>query len=106
MLSHNKLKDETLYLEASKIAVVPNVSMYHRFLNWMSGEFELYLQDDSNGLKVYFPSGCLSVRLIQSIRADVYFEIHVKSKNKFLGTQMHRQALSVLDQIYKFEKTM
>ncbi|OBQ54234.1 hypothetical protein JJL45_09910 [Tamlana sp. s12] len=101
MLSHYKLKNETLYLEASKIAVVPNISMYNRFLNWISGEFELFLQDDSNGLKVYFPSGCLSVQLVQSVRSDVYFEIHVKSKNKFLGTQMHRQALVVLDQIYK-----
>lgn len=101
MLSHYKLKNETLYLEASKIAVVPNISMYKRFLNWMSGEFELYLQDDSNGLKVYFPSGCLTVRLIQSMRTEVYFEIHVKSKNKLLGTRIHRQALTVLDQVCK-----
>ncbi|MDO6759288.1 hypothetical protein Q4566_03680 [Tamlana sp. 2_MG-2023] len=98
-----KTEDSKSDLEASKIGVVPNLFMYNKYLNWVSGEFELYLQDDSNGLKVYFPSGHLSVRLIQSNRQDIYFEIYVKSKNRAFGTRIHNQVIEVLNQIYKLQ---
>lgn len=35
---------------------------YNLFLNWVSSEFDLFLQEESNGLQVYFPDGCLTIK--------------------------------------------
>ncbi|KAB1067572.1 hypothetical protein F6U93_09800 [Tamlana haliotis] len=99
------MQDRKLDLEASKIAVLPSMAMYNKFLNWVSGEFELFLQDDNYGLKVYFPQGHLNIRLVQSHSTNIYFEIYVKSKNRPLGTRIHNQALDVLNQVYNVEKS-
>ncbi|MBU2951819.1 hypothetical protein KO493_14055 [Tamlana agarivorans] len=103
MRSKKEIREVKKDLEASKIGVLPSMDMYNKFLNWVSGEFELFLQDDSHGLKVYFPSGYLEVRLLQSNRRDIYFEIFVNSKNSTTGKRIHNQAIEVLNQVYKLE---
>ena len=49
------------------------------FLNWLSEEFTLFLQDDKDVLTVFFPNGYFVVGVIESTNnANVEFQIHNK----------------------------
>jgi hypothetical protein len=50
------------YHQLNKKAFFNSTYRYHTFLNWISGEFDLYLQDESNGLHVYFPEGKFHIK--------------------------------------------
>ena len=45
------------YHQLNKKTLFDSNKRYYTFINWVSGEFDLYLQDESNGLHVYFPEG-------------------------------------------------
>lgn len=49
----HKLNKKTLFNSKVK---------YNTFLNWISGEFDLFLQDESNGLKIFFPEGKFHIK--------------------------------------------
>lgn len=54
---------------------------YERFVNWVSGEFDLLLQSERDDLIVYFPNG--SFRISNSIneQAEV-IKVEVKGKSR------------------------
>jgi len=59
------------------------ISAYHQFVNWVSGEFDLFLKDDSDGLKVYFPNGLVWIRSeIESQKSTILVEIKSNSSKK------------------------
>ena len=43
-----------LFHQYQKEVLFISTKKYYQFLNWISGEFDLFLQDETNGLKVYF----------------------------------------------------
>jgi hypothetical protein len=69
---------------------------YEKFLNWMSAEFILYLQDDIDDLTIYFPNGWFSVKNLITNYNDVQFKIEVKSKCLKRGTKIFNEIISVL----------
>ncbi|WP_194767676.1 hypothetical protein [Tamlana sp. I1] len=89
--------------EASKIETMPNLALYHKFINWVSGEFELYLQDFSKNFVVFFPSGSLCIQCVKSDANFIQFQIDVKCQNKLYGTRIFNQTIEVLNQVYKLE---
>ncbi|GAA4268277.1 hypothetical protein [Hyunsoonleella aestuarii] len=60
--------------------IFSNINSYDRFLNWVSGEFELNLQDNTDGLKVFFPNERLSVSKLDSNGVNIIAEIKVEAK--------------------------
>ncbi|MFI0429371.1 hypothetical protein [Mariniflexile sp. HMF6888] len=40
---------------------VKNVEAYYMFINWVVDEFNLYLMNESEILKVYFPNGWFTI---------------------------------------------
>ena len=42
---------------------IQNIEVYNQFVNWLKGEFDLYLMEELDGLKVYYPNGLFSVML-------------------------------------------
>lgn len=75
---------------------------YEKFLNWISGEFILYFQDDIDDLKIYFPNGWFSIKKSNSNFNEIHFRIEVKSKCLKSGTQIFNKVKSVLTHIKTF----
>jgi hypothetical protein len=59
---------------------IENIEFYDQFLNWLKGEFDLYLMEELDGLKVYYPNGLFSVTLFSKNKNDLSIEIKIKSK--------------------------
>ena len=67
MLIKIQMNKETSDIKLSKynlvkIELVEDLRIYNKFINWVIGEFDLYLKnDESKELKVYFSYGWFSV---------------------------------------------
>ncbi len=80
-----------------------NLNTYNRYLNWLSGEFKLYQQDELNGLKVYFPNGWFLVKQIKSNKNQIDFIIEVRSKCVKTGSKTYDVITSILVHVKAFE---
>ena len=67
------------YHQLNKKTSFNSTNKYHQFINWISGEFDLYLQDESNGLHVYFPEGKFHI-INDFDNGNVIAEINIESK--------------------------
>lgn len=65
-----------------------NNDLYDTFLNLISGEFDLYLQDEVDDLQVFFPFGKLCIKKINNCNENIKVEINVKSKKMSLCNQI------------------
>jgi len=43
--------------DASLKKPIHSRTLFNKFINWVSAEFDSYFQDNSEGLKVYLPNG-------------------------------------------------
>lgn len=80
-----------------------NVHTFNKFINWLSGEFTLYQQDEFNGLTVFFPNGCLFIKQLEPNKNRVEFRIEVKSKCLKSGTKIFNQVKSILSHLNHFK---
>lgn len=78
-----------------------NIHLYNKYINWLSGEFDLYLQDTLNGLDIFFPGGKLNVNSVSKTKEDVVLEINLTCKNKSLGTTITDKVNSIHKQLEK-----
>jgi hypothetical protein len=67
---------------------IQNIEVYNQFLNWLKGEFDLYLMEELDGLKVYYPNGLFSVMLFSKNEKDFSIEIKIRSKTLKTANQM------------------
>jgi hypothetical protein len=74
---------------------------YHKFINWVSGEFDLYLQDESNGLHVFFPEGKFHIKDSDEKDNTIIAEIHLKSKVLQKGIDKIEEIMSVYNLLAK-----
>jgi hypothetical protein len=74
-------------------------TLYDKFLNWLSGEFDLYLQDEQNGLEVFFSNGRFSIKKVAENKENIEIEINVKSKNLTIGSSIAHQIMSVYNHL-------
>jgi hypothetical protein len=79
-----------------------NKAEFNRFINWVSAEYELYLQDNQNGLKIYFPGICLQISEKTYKNNLLIFEIKIQSKYEKNGIQISNQVLSILNHLKHF----
>ncbi len=76
-----------------------NAKLYKKFLNWVSGEFDLFLQIEENDLQVFFPNGSLHIKE-QDIDSNlIAAEINIKSKNPTVGVNIYNQITSVANHL-------
>ncbi len=76
-----------------------NKQLYRKFLNWTSGEFDLYLQEELNGLEVFFPKGKFSIKDVKENKKDILIEINFKSKDLTLVNTIGDQIASIYNQL-------
>jgi hypothetical protein len=80
-----------------------NNDLYNKFLNWISGEFDLYLQDEQNGLDVFFPGGKFNINKAVEAKKGIVVEINVESKNRSLADSITNKIMSIhkhLEEMY------
>ena len=78
---------------------------FNKLLNWIGGEFTLYLQqDEKSGLKVFFPNGWFFINLIEGMGNE--YEIIVKSKSKKTIVPIYNRIISVVNHLNKFTGTL
>ena len=64
----------------TRYETIESIEFYDQFLNWLRGEFDLYLMEEFDGLKVYYPNGLFSVKLFSKNENDLFIEIEIRSK--------------------------
>lgn len=67
---------------------IQNIEVYNQFINWLKGEFDLYLMEELDGLKVYYPNGLFSVILFSKNEKNFSIEIKIMSKTLKTANQM------------------
>ncbi|GAA4942584.1 hypothetical protein GCM10023314_14670 [Algibacter agarivorans] len=92
------------YYELTHTESIPSKALYEKFLNWVSGEFELYLQERLNGLQIFYPGGFFYITETERSRDVIYFKIIVKNKYKQKGVQINNQIFGILDHVIKLKR--
>ena len=96
--------DSKTYFELEQTQCIPNKALYEKFLNWVSGEFELYLQDNLHGLQIFFPGGWVYITNIETTPNNIVFNILVKSKFQQKGIQINNQINAILEHVLKLKR--
>ena len=74
-----------LFYQYQKEALFTSTKKYNQFLNWISGEFDLFLQDETNGLQVYFPEGNFLIKVSienESVLAHINLSTNAEKKGE------------------------
>lgn len=86
--------------QVEEIVKLEDHVVYGRFVNWIIGEFDLFLQDeDSKGLKVYFPDGCFSIGRLENENIEFGVEMIVEGKSKVACQGMMNQLIQIYNHI-------
>lgn len=80
---------------------IENIETYNQFLNWLKGEFDLYLMEESDGLKVHYPNGLFSVTLIAENENNLFIEIKILSKTLKTANQMATKIETIYSHLNK-----
>ena len=80
---------------------IENIEIYNQFLNWLKGEFDLYLMEESDSLKVYFPNGLFSVTLFSDNEKDLVIEIKIIGKTVKTANQMVLRIDTLYNHLHK-----
>ncbi|PKQ44184.1 hypothetical protein [Confluentibacter flavum] len=88
--------DPIFHFRLKKVEIIKNHGVYDRMVNWVSGEFDLYLKDESDILKVYFPNGWFLIKSFNDENNKKVIEIKVEGKSRKGCQRMMNQ----LERIY------
>lgn len=64
-----------------KIVTVKDIKNYNKLINWVIGDFDLYLRNESSGLTVYFPCGQFSINKLDLENDEIQLEIKVDGRS-------------------------
>ena len=93
-----------------KVEAIKTKRTYEKFLNWEAGEFDLYLMNESEILKVYFPNGSFSIKHCRNRKNKEFVEIRVEGKssvscqtimNKLERVYLHLIRFTEINSMYK-----
>jgi hypothetical protein len=80
---------------------IKSIEIYNKFLNWIKGEFDLYQIDELDGLKVYYPNGWFTIKIINQNAGIINIEISVKSKVKESGFKTYQKIEALYTHLIK-----
>lgn len=80
---------------------IENIEFYDQFLNWLIGEFDLYLIEELDGLSVHYPCGLFTVKLFSKNKNDLSIEIKIKSKTLKIANQISCKIESMQNHLEK-----
>lgn len=78
-----------------------NTLAFRQFLNWISGEFDLYLKEELSELVVYFPNGYFIISEHENNSDNIKFKILVYSKSLNKGNYIKGKIEVILNHLKK-----
>ncbi len=106
MNKESALIETKSYYELTHTESIPSMALYEKFLNWVSAEFELYLQDKLHGLKIFYPGGYFCITETERRNNVVNFKIIVRNKYRQKGIQINNQVYAILGHIIKLKRPL
>ena len=94
---------DTPYHLLNKNIFFNSTDTYHTFINWIRGEFDLHLQDETSGLTIFFPEGKFHIKN-RVDKGRVIAEINLESKVLENGQLIFNKIMSVYKQLLKINK--
>lgn len=95
-------KTSNFYLK--KEIVIKTNGIHERFVNWVTGEFDLNLKIESETLKVFFPNGWFCIRNFKDEKNKDLIEIIVEGKSKTACQKIMNQLESVHNHVVRFNE--
>lgn len=92
------------YYNFIKYENIKTIDIYNTFINWLIGEFDLYQTEEFDGLKVYYPNGSFSIKVLNKSEMGINIIIEIKSKTLDSGMKIETQInmiYSSLNQVFK-----
>ena len=80
-----------------------SIDTYHTFINWIRGEFDLLLQEETSGLTIFFPEGKFHIKN-KIDKETVVAEINLESKVLENGQLIFNKIMSVYNHLLKITK--
>jgi hypothetical protein len=96
IISYNKPYHQLIKKES-----FTNIFLYNKFLNWVTGEFDLFLQDESNNLKIFFPNAQLHIKKITQSSDPIIIEIYIKTNVLNYGFELINKISSLRNNLVK-----
>ncbi len=89
--------------QAIQLIKLDTIDFYDKFLNWIEGEFDLYLMNvlHRESLLIYFPNGYFSIKNISKTEDFVIVEVKIESRTLDCGTKIANQITAVLNLFHK-----
>ncbi|TNJ46026.1 hypothetical protein KFZ70_09435 [Tamlana fucoidanivorans] len=85
-----------------KTMTINNLKNYDLFVNWVVGEFDLYLIDKNKTLNIYFPNGYFEIGNIKSKGRHFCFTISIYSKSKIAFQRIVNSLESIYEHVSLF----
>ena len=85
-----------------KVDIIKTYSIYEKLINWVTGEFDLFLKNESEILKVYFPNGWFSIRNFKDENNQERIEIVIEGKSKIACQKMMNQLERIYNHVIRF----
>lgn len=100
LLKINKESSKTklTFFKLKKLETIESINVYEGFINWVVGEFDLYLMNESEKLKVYFPNGHFFIENFKDDTEHLNFKIQVEGKSRIACQKKMLQ----LENIYQY----
>jgi hypothetical protein len=96
------LNTQVSHFRHKKVEIIKIKGIYERLINWVSGEFDLYLKNESGILKVYFPNGWFSIRNFKDENDKELIEIKVEGKSRIACQKIMNQLECIYNHVVRF----
>lgn len=93
---------DTFYRLVLKETIL-DLGFYHQFVNWVRGEFDLFLQDNSSGLKIYVPNVFFCIDL--EFKPNLAINLIVFNKSKFDNEKLFEILVNVLNHLKQIQSS-
>jgi hypothetical protein len=100
----NFMQNQKNNIKLKVVEYVENYNIYDCFINWVSAEFDLFLQYQTENLNVFFPTGEFIIKKKGQLKNQFKIEIIVESKTKETTTKMMCQINRVFKHVIDFHK--
>ncbi len=91
--------------QIQEMASVDSKIAYCRFLNWVIGEFDLFLKnEESEALKVFFPNGWFSISCFQNAENKINVTLVVEGKTEATCQNMMKHLKRIHKHVCEFHE--
>lgn len=90
------------HFQLKKVETINANGVYERLVNWVTGEFDLFLQNESELLEVYFPNGWFSIRNFKNLKNQELIEIKVEGKSRIACQNIMSQLEIIYNHVIYF----